>query len=249
MLTLNRIIVAGFACLCVSVLALPSFADGERLQCIPTITTCPATQPALDVGPDCTVTVPDIIDQAGIVWACPETIHEIEQSPAAGTTYTAGGDYLWITLRARECHDKGGKRAPDGQDCEPWTSCSVQVPLNYPITCPETPQTLTADSSCMAVVPDLTGDVSAPSCCIEARSECCGETRVTQTPEAGTEIGLGTTEVSLVVERCLPSYCCDRGTNRGSEEDECFCGQELGHVVPVVDSVGLDLGAKRREPD
>ncbi len=236
MLTLNRVIVAGFACLCMSVLALPSFADGERSSCRPTITTCPATQPALDVGPDCTVTIPDLTGQTGVSWGCLDTIHELEQLPAPGSSYTVSGSSFTIMLRARECYT-GGKRG-GGQECEPWTYCYVLVPLNYVITCPETPRTLNADENCEATVPDLTGEVTVPDCCTElaTRSECCGPLLITQIPVAGAKIGLGATEVSILVERCLTSYCCYVGPT-ARDPEECSCTEPVGSCVVELNVV------------
>jgi len=254
MSTLNRIIIAGFACLCTSVLVLPSFADGGRPECRPIPTTCPSTQPALDVGFDCTVTIPDLtgLDMFTLSGCYMTYLDEIVQTPPPGTYVVHGQDYLQISLAARECFVPQATRNGGEQCYDLWAYCYVMFPLNYPITCPETPRTLTADENCKAIVPDLTGEVTVPDCCgQEGRSDCCGPLLITQTPAAGTEIGLGTTEVSILVERCIWYYCCEFSPGAREDGDDCACTEPLGSCVvelnvvdntpPVIENCPDDL--------
>jgi len=84
--------------------------------------------------------------------------------------------------------------ADDGHGNTATATQAVTVIDNTPpaITACATAQSVFADASCQAAVPDFTGGVTA--------SDNCGAVTVTQSPAAGTPVGTGATSITLTVK-------------------------------------------------
>ena len=74
------------------------------------------------------------------------------------------------------------------------SSCSAMVTVvdTTPpsVICPAAPLTASADGSCMAAIPDVTHNVSAAD-------NCSGTVTITQSPLAGTQVGLGPHDITV----------------------------------------------------
>lgn len=181
------------------------YVDGPSPELI-----CPEVAPEIEplqVSADCTVVVPDLRDLV-TVDACPGVEYDLSQFPEAGSTFTIyRDDFLYVDVYL----DLG----------KGTQFCTFEVPLNPIISCPDSPQIISLDENCEAVVPDLTGDVQFADCCgslDEQRLDInCGEIRVTQDPAAGTPL-TQETEVTIKVERCF-TLISARGVQG---EEECY---------------------------
>ncbi len=142
----------------------------------PVIVTCAPPQGA-SAGPSCTALVPNFTASVSATDNCPGLT--ISQSPLAGSTALLGVTLVTITVT-----DAAGNPVT----CS--TSFTVTDTTAPVISACAPPQSLSAGPSCTAVLPDLTGLVSA--------SDNCGFT-VTQSPVAGTILPLGPTPVSFTV--------------------------------------------------
>lgn len=182
---------------------------------------CPESEPELaplQVSEDCTVVVPDLRGLVSVN-ACPGAEYELQQIPEPGSTYEISfDDFLFVYVYLEE---KGA-------------TCFFYVPLNPIVECPDSPQVISYDENCEAVVPDLTGDVVYADCCNEFSEQPgradfrCGEIRITQIPEAGTPL-TEETEVSIIVERC---FIFESETDlRGIQGEEC---STLGSCVVIL---------------
>ncbi|MCG8405104.1 MAG: hypothetical protein MI923_07915 [Phycisphaerales bacterium] len=201
---------------------------------------CPTTQPAAQANPDCTFTVPDLSGQVVVEEDCPGFgIVTISQSPEPGETVRVYSGSVFVRIFVQKCTDIFGDLRSGEVFCSDEFFCFVEIPINPIQSCPTTPQTLTADANCQAIVPDLTGDVELLNCCeIIGETETRGpgipicEFRVTQSPEAGTAIGLGETVVTLTVEQCfLQAFAVEQ---RGIGE-ECVVVGSCEVTLNVVD--------------
>ncbi|HRW55953.1 MAG TPA: HYR domain-containing protein, partial [Phycisphaerae bacterium] len=202
-----------------------------ELSCTLTITVegpepeliCPEIMPEFDplqVSADCTVVVPDYRDQF-TVNACEGTDYELMQYPEPGETVQVGN---YPSLYVEVYLDQG-----KGSDY-----CYFFVPLTPYFVCPDSPQVVSYDENCEAVVPDLRDQVQFADCCglgegTRGEFSRCGEIRITQTPEPGSPL-TGETIVSILVERC---YFFEQA--RGDEECE-FIGSCDVVVTPVDDT-------------
>jgi len=145
---------------------------------LPVITNCPSSG-TVNANASCVVPAPNL---AALVTATDNCgIASITQAPAAGTNLPLGPNTIQITVT-----DVGGNAV---------TSCApvVTVVDNTPPvinTCPPT-QTLSADSSCQATVPDFTSTGSY--------ADNCGIASVTQNPTAGTTVTTGTHTIVITV--------------------------------------------------
>jgi hypothetical protein len=143
----------------------------------PVITLC-ATNISLNAGKGCQAAIPDLTGQVATSDACGAVA--IAQSPVAGTLVGLG-DHL-VTLTASDA-------ATNQATCTATiTVLDVVAPL---ITVCATNLTLNADTNCQAAIPDLIGQVIA--------TDACGAVSLSQSPTAGTLVGLGNHLVTLTV--------------------------------------------------
>lgn len=200
---------------------------------------CPTTQPAMQANPDCTLTIPDLTEQVVVEEDCPGfgTVI-ISQFPEPGSSYPAFSNPIPVTIFIQKCTDIFGDTRSSEVFCSDLFRCPVDIPINPIQSCPTTPQTIVADANCQATVPDLIGDVQLLDCCDfdfeEARGLRDCELRRTQTPAAGTVIGLGETVVTITVERCLLEFPKGRGIDEG-EGEECTLVGSCEVTLNVVD--------------
>ena len=137
----------------------------------PTIT-CPGNQTG-NVDATCNFTLPDYTGLATANDNCSVTV---TQSPAIGTNVGVGTTTITLT-------------ATDGASLTATCTFDVVVTDVTPptITCPGN-QTGTVDATCNFALPDYTGLATA--------NDNCGVT-VTQSPAIGTNVGVGTTTITL----------------------------------------------------
>ena len=139
----------------------------------PTIT-CPANQNEV-VSASCNLSLPDYTGSAIAADNCGAVT--VTQSPAAGTIVGIGTTNITLT-------------ATDGSSNT--ASCNFDVivtdAINPTITCPAN-QNEVVNGSCNLSLPDYTGSAIA--------ADNCGAVTVTQSPAAGTIIGVGTTNITL----------------------------------------------------
>ncbi|MFZ6050790.1 HYR domain-containing protein, partial [Halocola ammonii] len=137
----------------------------------PTVT-CPADQ-TLSADASCQVNLPDYASGATASDNCSVAV---TQSPVAGTPLGLGTTTVTLTAT-----DGAGNTATCTFDV------TVEDTTNPTVTCPAD-QTLSADASCQVNLPDYTSGATASDNC---------SVMVTQSPIAGTSLGLGTTTVTL----------------------------------------------------
>lgn len=133
----------------------------------------------LTCGPDITRSAAGNSCSAAVNYSQPTTTGtcgNVECTPASGSTFPVGETVVTCT-------------GADGATC----SFSVTVVETVPptITACATNKIIAADSECMAVMPDLTGEVVA--------SDNCSSVTVFQTPPADELIGVGDTVVTIRV--------------------------------------------------
>src|SRR5207247_1629083 len=107
----------------------------------------------------------------------------MDQSPAAGTLVGVGSHAVTLTVA-----DLAGNK----------TTCTTTFTVGAAsapsiVSCPPA-ASATAGANCQAAIPDLTGGVSATDNCTPA-----GSLVVTQSPAAGTLVGVGPHTVTLAV--------------------------------------------------
>ncbi len=150
----------------------------------PIISTCASNQ-TLFADVNCEAIVPDLTTGISATDNCtPISSLSITQNPIAGSTIGLGTAIITITVT-----DTSGN----------FTNCTADIivedntdPL---ITVCALDQTISADANCEAIVPDLTMGISANDNCTPNASLV-----ITQSPLAGTTIGLGITTVTITVE-------------------------------------------------
>ncbi|MBL4706596.1 MAG: HYR domain-containing protein, partial [Flavobacteriales bacterium] len=139
----------------------------------PTIT-CPANQNEV-VDATCNLALPDYTGSAIVADNCGAVT--VTQSPVAGTIVGVGTTNVTLT-------------ATDG--ASNTASCNFDViatdGTNPTITCPAN-QNEIVDATCNLALPDYTGSAIV--------ADNCGAVTVTQSPVAGTIVGVGTTNVTL----------------------------------------------------
>jgi len=144
----------------------------------------------------------DIVLQGTVGSALPGTKLNVEVSTASGGPYgplasglpTLGGDfavpvngvaaatYYLVFQTETACGTQGA-----------WSSeYTVIVDRTAPTAACPAPVEVAADTACLGVIPDLTGDVTATD-------NVAGTLAVTQDPVAGTPVGLGDTTVTMTV--------------------------------------------------
>jgi predicted outer membrane repeat protein len=140
---------------------------------------CP-TLPAVSADANCQAVVPNIVDRVAVTACATSGGIGLRQSPPAGTLVGLGTHLITVTAT-----NTTGDRA----DCT--TSFTVKDTTPPTITQCVANQSAVADESCQTSLPSFTAGVVA--------SDCSGPVTVTQTPPAGTTIGLGVTIVTFHV--------------------------------------------------
>jgi len=166
----------------------------------PVISQC-ASDKDLEANGSCQAATPSLAGEVVASDNCDSSL-VIVQSPVAGTILGAGAHTVMLTV----IDDSGNS-----------TMCAATITV-VDLTSPTITQcadnrTLPADSSCQAVVPDLTGEV-------EATDNCDLAPVVTQSPAAGTVLALGPRLVTLTV------------TDAAGNSTACMA------LVTVVDTMG-----------
>jgi uncharacterized repeat protein (TIGR01451 family) len=144
----------------------------------PTITTCAANK-TVSVDANCEAAIPNLTGQV-VATGCGVTL---SQSPAAGTLVGPGP--VTVTITAENAAGE--------------TTCTAIVTVvdNTPpviTTCPSA-SGAAADATCHAAVPSVTGSVAAFDNCTDP-----GTLTITQSPAAGTPVGVGTTTITVTVK-------------------------------------------------
>ena len=144
----------------------------------PVITTC-ATNRTISAGANCQASIPDLTSQ--VVASDNSGSVTISQSPVAGTLVGLGNKV--VTLTAKDA-------ANNQATCQATITVVDTTPPT--ITTCATNRTISAGANCQAAIPDLTTQVVA--------SDTCRTVTITQTPVAGTLVGLGNTVVTLTAK-------------------------------------------------
>ncbi len=150
----------------------------------PNITSCGSNQSASANG-SCQAAVPNMTGDVTATDNCTASGSLTKtQSPLAGTLVSAGVTTVTITVK---------DAANNSATCmKSFTVNDTTVPS---ITSCGSNQSASANGSCQAAVPDMTGDVTATDNCTAS-----GSLTRTQSPIAGTLVGLGVTSVTITVK-------------------------------------------------
>lgn len=146
----------------------------------PPILSCPGPL-TIAAGDQCTAFVPDLISQVTASDNCtPVGSLVISQSPEAGTL--AGLGAATITVTATDAAGNSGT-------CT--TTVTVVDATSPAVSCPAV-VTVPADADCQAPVPDVLASVTATDNCTQV-----GSLTLTQSPAAGTLVGVGPTLITV----------------------------------------------------
>jgi hypothetical protein len=145
----------------------------------PVITVCAPTPPNISANGSCQGTATDLTGGVTATDNCTAS-PTITQSPIAGSTLGLGTTTITLTAT-----DGSGNTA----------TCTVNqtvVDDTDPVitVCAPTPPNISANASCQGTATDLTGGVTATD-------NCTGSPVITQSPIAGSTLGLGTTTITL----------------------------------------------------
>ena len=185
----------------------------------PTITTCAASR-TIAVNANCEAVIPNLVGEVQAT-GCSVTI---SQSPAAGTVIGPGPVTVTIT-------------AENSTGQATCTANVVVVDATPPVitSCPAG-TSVSITSGCQAPLPAVTGSVVAADNCTLA-----GSLTVTQSPAAGTMVGVGTTTITITVRD---------GANNSATCTTTFTvnGPQVTGIGPARVWVGLkssdDVGTK-----
>jgi hypothetical protein len=167
--------------------------NGQRVRRVDAVAACTFTVTVNKTTPPSIICPPNIVKSttagtcvaSNVTWTVTTadncTTVTTSCTPASGSTFVVGTNSVTCTVT-----DSSGNT----------NSCSFTVTVNDaqpPVisTCASN-QTLSANGSCQAVLPDLTSQVVATD-------NCGGAPTVTQSPAAGTLLGLGTNSVTFTV--------------------------------------------------
>jgi hypothetical protein len=168
--------------------------NGQRVRRVDAVAACTFAVTVKDTEPPSITCPPNIVTSttpgtcvaSNVTWTVTAadncTNATVSCTPASGSTFAVGTNNVTCTAT-----DSSGNT----------NSCSFTVTVNGaqpPVisTCASN-QTLSANGSCQALLPDLTGQVVATD-------NCGGTPTVTQSPAAGTLLGLGTNSVTFTVD-------------------------------------------------
>ena len=147
----------------------------------PVITQCAGAQTG-NADAQCEAVMPDFTSSVIATDDCDAT-PTITQSPTAGSVVGLGSHEVTITVA-----DDAGNEATCTAG---FTVSDITDPT---ITQCASAQSASANEQCEAIVPDFTGSVIATDSCDATLS-------ITQSPIAGTVVGLGVHEVTITVAR------------------------------------------------
>lgn len=152
-------------------------------QTDPQITACPGAQ-IIPANAMCQAAIPDLTGAIVANDNCtvPASL-VISQSPVAGTIVVPGPHNVTLTVE-----DAAGNAA----DCIVLITVADQT--DPQITTCASDQTVVADAACQAAIPDLTAAIVANDNCTAPAS-----LTISQSPTAGTLVGLGPTVVTITV--------------------------------------------------
>jgi hypothetical protein len=184
----------------------------------PVIATCASNKSILADG-NCQAAIPNLIGEVVAADSCSSAT--ITQSPAAGTMVGAGNTVVTITAT-----DAAGNFSV-------CTATVTVVDISPPtVTCPAG-TTASADANCQAVVPDVTGGVTASDNCTPA-----GSLIITQVPPAGALVELGVTTITITAKDAAdnsatctttftvndttpPSITCPANITKNNDSNQC----------------------------
>ena len=178
----------------------------------PVITTCASTPANISANGSCQGIALDLTGGVTATDNCTGT-PVITQSPAAGTVLGLGTTTITLTAT-----DASGNTATCtvGQTVVDNTDPVITV-------CAPTPANISANGSCQGIALDLTGGVTATD-------NCTGTPVITQSPAAGTVLGLGTTTITLTA------------TDASGNTATCTVGQTVvDNTDPVISCPGNQI--------
>ena len=149
----------------------------------PSITTCAPNQSAV-VNASCQALVPNFTSGVVVTDGCNPGLVVITQSPTAGTIVGVGVHYITITVTDSENNSS--------QCIATFTVIDNTAPT---ITNCPADQAAFGGVGCEAVVPDFTAGVVATDNCTPQ-----GSLMITQSPAAGTMVGLGSHTITITVK-------------------------------------------------
>ena len=161
----------------------------------PVITSCGTPQRVtVETGTECAAPVPDFTTGITVTDNCTTAgALTITQSPAAGTMVGTGVYDVTITVT-----DASGNETTCTTT---FTVIGISIPT---ITTCAAPATLYVGANCMAMIPNLTGQVTYTTGCGEP-----GTGTITQSPAAGTMVGVGQHTVTITVTTSGGSATCN----------------------------------------
>jgi hypothetical protein len=143
----------------------------------PAIVAC-ATNQAISATSGCDALLPDLRGQVMATDNC--GVVTTSQAPPPGTVLAPGATLVTLTVA-----DAAGNTA----NCNAVMTVIDSTPPGI-VVCPSD-RTLSADTNCQAILPDLTGELTA--------ADNCGSVTITQAPPPGTVLPLGATAVTFTV--------------------------------------------------
>lgn len=145
----------------------------------PTITAC-VPDSTINVDGSCQGTVPDLTTVLSVAGDCSGAAPTITQSPIAGSSIAIGTSVVTFTAT-----DIFSNSATCTMNLTVADGTSPDI-----TTCAPAPAPISANGSCQATLPDLTGQLTVTD-------NCTASPTITQSPAAGSIIGLGITTVTL----------------------------------------------------
>lgn len=223
-------------------------AAGNSATCTTTVTVRDETAPSivcpasvtLVADANCQAALPDLTTQAQAS-DCNDPV-AITQLPAAGALLALGVHNVTLTAT-----DATG-------NTETCTTTVTVVDETQPeITCPQ-PVQLIADAHCQATVPDLAALAQA--------SDCSGNVIVTQSPAAGTPVGLGNHTVELtatdaagnttsctlevaVVDQTPPAFACPDPVQLPADENGNAPTPDFLNTLAATDNCSATVTASQ----
>jgi hypothetical protein len=186
----------------------------------PTITACAPNQ-NLSANAGCQAVVPNLTGQVTATDNCtPSGSLTITQSPPAGTLIGLGATNVTITVR---------DTSNNASTCIATVTVVDTTPPTITVCAPN--QNLSANANCQAVVPNLTGQVTANDNCTPS-----GSLTITQSPAAGTLIGLGATSVTITVRDASNNASTCMATLTVVDGTAPTIGQCAGNVTLFADA-------------